>query len=104
MKGIEKKLNPDYRVVETNLTVNGEHLKASVWINFEADGMHSKFTLEKLGTLIYERKIDKANNGIEFFLEMYKTIMIEKNDIVIKGHKDVKYLPLKIPISEISMG
>ena len=97
-KGLELELNADYRMVEKDIVLFNQPLKAAVWVNFKKDGMYSKFTLEKGSTIVFEKEIDKAKNGVEFFLEMYKDIDLEDNDIVIKGRKDVEYLPLKIPI------
>ena len=97
-KGLELELNADYRMVEKDVVLFNQPLKASVWVNFKKDGMHSKFTLEKDNTIIFEKEIDKTKNGVEFFLEMYKDIDLKGNDIIIKGRKDVEYLPLKIPI------
>jgi hypothetical protein len=100
-KGIEMDLNPDYRVVEADVNFSGQKLKASVWINFKEDGMYSKFTLEKDQEIVFEKQIDQTKKGIEFFLEMYKVIELENNYIVIKGRKDVEYLPLKISLDKL---
>jgi hypothetical protein len=103
LKGFEMDLNPDYRVVDTEIIIFGEHTRASVWINFKEDGMYSKFTLERYGNLIFERELDKTQNGVEFFLEMYKAIVVEGSNIVIKGRTDASGLPLKISLSEIKI-
>ena len=100
-KGLEMNLNPDYRVVDTDIIIFGEHLRASVWINFKEDGMSSEFTLERSGNVIFKKELDKTVKGVEFFLVMYKAIVVEGNNIVIKGRRDVEDLPLKIPFSEI---
>lgn len=99
-KGINNNLNPDYRMVETDINVSGQQLKASVWVNFKEDGMYSKFTLEKDKEIVFEKEIDKTKKGVEFFLEMYKGIELDNHNIVIKGRKDVDYLPLKIPLDK----
>ena len=61
--------------------------------------MNSNLKLEKEGFVIFEKPIDKARNGIAFFLAMYKKIESNENTIIIKGLKDAGYLPLKVPIS-----
>lgn len=99
-KGIDIGLNPDYRMIEADVIIYDEPIRASVWVNFRSDGMYSKLTLEKDGIVFFEKDIDSTKNGIEFFLEMYKSIEVEDDAIVIKGHRDVKYLPLKIPIEK----
>ncbi|TJY66439.1 hypothetical protein FAZ19_05825 [Sphingobacterium alkalisoli] len=63
--------------------------------------MYSKFTLEKNGIVVFDKNIDKSKKGIEFFLEMYKGIKIDDNNIVITGSKDVEYLPLNIPFDKV---
>lgn len=100
-KGIEINLNPDYRMVETDMNISGQQLKASVWVNFKEDGMYSKLTLEKEEEIVYEMDIDKTLKGIEYFLEMYKGIELVNGNIVIHGRKDVDYLPLKISIDKV---
>ncbi|WP_282089698.1 hypothetical protein [Aquimarina algiphila] len=100
-KGIKIDLNIDYRMVENDIDLFNDTLKASVWVNFKDESMYSKFTLEKENKIIFEKLLDASNTGNEFFLEMYKNIEFDSHNIIIKGHKDVEYLPLKIPISEI---
>jgi len=97
-KGNEINLSTDYRVVEKVFDFNGLLFKASVWIYFKGDGMYSRFTLEQENKIIYQREIDKTEKGVEFFLDIYKDIEFIDDSIIIKGHKDVDYLPLKIPI------
>lgn len=102
-KGLEMDLNTDYRVLDTYLFISGEQLRASIWITFKEDGMYSKFILERSGGVVFEKELDRSKKGVEFFLEMYKAIEVEDNNIVLKGRKDVEYLPLKIPIYEIPL-
>lgn len=99
-KGLESNLNPNFKVVDTVLSIYGTFIKSSIWIIFKEDGMYSKLTLEKNGEIIFEKDIDKTEHGVEFFLEMYKNIECEDNKIIIKGHRSVRYLPLSIYIDE----
>jgi hypothetical protein len=101
-KGIEINLDPDYRMIEAELCVLGQICMASVWVNFRKDGMYSKFTLEKESSIVYEKQIDKTKNGVEFFLEIYKEIEVDKENIIIKGNREVDYLPLKIPFRDVA--
>lgn len=102
-KGLDLGLNPDYRMVESDIIILGQELKVSVWVNFKEDGMYSKLTLEDRESILFEKHIDKTKNGVEFFLEMYKSVNLENDNIVIKGLRDVDYLPLKIPLQEIQI-
>lgn len=97
-KGISINLNADYKTVGSEVVLYGQSLLASVWIIFGESGMLSKLSLERNGKVIFEKEIDKTKNGIEFFLDMYKRIVSNNDAIVIEGRKDVKYLPLTIPI------
>ncbi|EJF10137.1 hypothetical protein O71_10904 [Pontibacter sp. BAB1700] len=85
-------------MLEADVVVHGEFLKAALWVNFDQAFMNANFTLEKDGTVIFSKFIDKARLGSEFFLEMYKKIEVKNDTIIIKGHRDVEYLPLKILI------
>lgn len=97
-RGIEIGLNPDYKVVKAAVVLFGQSMQACIWINFRPDGMYSKLVLEKDGQATFEKDIDKAKNGVEFFLVMYKSIEARDNEIIIKGAKDVDYLPMRIKI------
>lgn len=104
LKGIEINLNPDYRLLELNINVAEQQFKIAIWINFREDGMYSTLTIEKDEIVIFEKEIDKTKKGVEFFLEMYKALEFDGNSIVIKGRKDVDYLPLKIALPEFILG
>jgi hypothetical protein len=97
-QGKKLNLNPDYKVIEKSAVLFDINLIASIWIYFKVDGMYSKFTLEKDNVIVFEKEIDKTKNGVEFFLEIYKDIQINGNNIIIKGHSDVDNLPFNIPI------
>jgi len=100
--GIDIHLDPDYRVVETESTINSTTFKASIWIKFKKDGMRAIATLEKDGIEVFEKEIDRTLKGIEFFLEMYKSVEIVPGGIMVKGRRDVEYLPLFISIPAVS--
>lgn len=68
-KGLEMDLNPDYRMVESEITIFNKNLKAAIWVNFKENGMFSKFTLEDASNnIIFERNISGTQKGVEFFL------------------------------------
>ncbi len=95
-EGLKLNLNPDYRRIDTHLTVFGHHMRASIWIHFTDQFMISKLTLEKDGRTVFEKEIGKAYLGIEIFLEMYKRIEIAGDSVVIKGRRDVKESNVKL--------
>lgn len=97
-RGLEKKLNTDYRLIEADIIFHNQPVKASIWVNFKEDSMFSKLTLERNNAIVFERNIDQTKSGNEFFLEMYKSIEVNGNNIIIKGHKDAGCFPLKTPI------
>jgi hypothetical protein len=99
-KGLEIGLNPDYKMIETEVILYDIPINASIWTNFKNDRMYSKLSIEKDGKVIFEKDIDSTINGIEFFLEMYKKIEAKNNGVVIKGHYGVEYLPLFVPINK----
>ena len=99
-KGLENKLNPDYKMLEKEVVLHGQSLTAALWVNFDKKNMYSNFTLEREGETIFKQYVDGTPLGVEFFLEMYKKIETKGNTVIIKGHYEVPYLPLKIPINE----
>jgi hypothetical protein len=102
-KGISLNLNPDYKMVEADVELFGELMKASIWVHFKNDGMYAELTLEQDQKIVFARHIDKTKNGVEFFLEMYKRIEVDSHNIIIQGRRDVDYLPLKIPIEKSTL-
>lgn len=102
-KGISLNLNPDYKMVEADVELFGESMKASVWVHFKNDGMYAELTLEQDQKIVFARHIDKTKNGVEFFLEMYKRIEADSHNIIIQGRRDVDYLPLKIPVEKSTL-
>jgi hypothetical protein len=102
-RGPEIGFNPDYRLIESELTISGRKMKGAVWVNFKEDGMYSKFTLEEGGKLIYEQPLDATKKGIEFFFEMYRSIGTYRENIVIDGARDVEYHPLHIPFEKLGL-
>lgn len=97
-EGIKRKLNADYKTLVTSFIFNGQPIEAALWITFKEDKMISIFKLEKEGIVIFEKFIEQVESGNEFFLVMYKKMEFDGTNIIIKGHSDVDYLPLKIPI------
>lgn len=102
-KGIKLHLNTDFRVVERLLDFSGTQINASIWIIFAEEKMISKLILDKEGLVIFEKEIGSAPNGMEFFLEMYKSIELKGDTIIIKGHRNAEDLPLRIPIQNIAL-
>jgi hypothetical protein len=96
--GLRMDLSPDYKLLEQHGIIEGQDAVASIWAKFPEDAMVANFSLEKDGKVLMDQQIDKTVHGIEFFLEMFKKIEFKNNVIVIKGHRDVKYLPLKITV------
>ncbi|MFN8358376.1 MAG: hypothetical protein U0264_00545 [Candidatus Kapaibacterium sp.] len=103
-KGLEGKLNTDYRVLEVDAIVYGVPIKVSVSILFKHDAMYSILTIEKEGTTIWTKNIDICEKGNGFFLEAYKKIIIEDTNLIVKGHYLMKSLPLKIHITPAMVG
>lgn len=99
-KGIQINLNPDYRLLEINISVSEQPFKVALWINFRGDDMYSTLTIENDKDVIFEKEIDNTKSGVEFFLEMYRALEFDGRNIIIKGSRDVDYLPLKVPLPE----
>ena len=97
-KGLENKLNADYRMIEADIIFYNQPLKASIWVNFKGNSMSSKLTLEINNAVVFEKNILQTESGNEFFLEIYKSIEFKEGYIIIKGHREGSNFPLKLPI------
>lgn len=102
-RGIEMNYNPDYKVVECDFVLSEHRYNAAVWFLFKEDNTYAKLIVTKGLDIVFDQEIDKVRNGNEFFLEIYKAIVLENNCIVIKGRKDIEYLPLKIPVENFKI-
>jgi hypothetical protein len=99
-KGIEINLNPNYTLFNISINFSNQLLNASLWIEFKKDEMCSKLVIMNDKGIVFEREIDKTKIGVEFFLEMYKSLEFDGSSVLIKGDKYVNYLPLKISLPE----
>jgi len=105
-KGIELELNPDYKMIEAEVVLHGVPVNAAVWVNFHKDLMSSKLTLEKDNVVLFEKHIGSVGSselGTEFFLEAHKKIVVNDHYLIVKGHNEAYFLPLKVPIDEIQI-
>jgi hypothetical protein len=100
-EGLKIALDTKYKVLDNQIIVLGKHVRASISIIFDDHCMYSKLSLKHSGHIILDKELDKTKKGVEIFLDMYKAIVVEGNEIVIKGRKDVESLPIRIPFSEI---
>lgn len=100
VEGLQTNLVADYRVIEKSFTTRNGSFLAAVWINFNENSMSSKFAIENNGIIVFEQAIDETRLGIEYFLEIYKSIIVEGEIAIVFGDKDVDYLPLKIKIPD----
>ncbi|WP_121967522.1 hypothetical protein [Myroides sp. N17-2] len=102
-KGIQLNLNADFKRVEKEIIFKDKVCEAAVWINFFEDYMSAKFSISDKGKEVYAYEFQKAENGIEFFLDMFKKIEQKGNNVIVKGHYDVDYLPKKFDLEELGM-
>lgn len=97
-KGIESNFDTDIKLIERRLSVNELSFVASVYVSFDSDWMTSKLIIEKNHKVFFKKDIDKAEIGIEFFLEMYRDIKIVDEKLVVRILDD---LPYKVSLKEI---
>ncbi|SFH01478.1 hypothetical protein SAMN05421739_10563 [Pontibacter chinhatensis] len=98
-KGIEIGLNEDFVMRCANFQIHGHLVKVSILARFVGDRVFSILTVQSDNELILEDEIDRTDSDIEFFYTIYKKIELDKsNNIVIKGHYGVGYLPMTVPI------
>lgn len=98
--GIEKGLCTDYEAVSNEFEYKDKFLKARVVISFGETKMYSTFELLSENQVLYSKLLDQTVLGVEFFLEMYKKIEIKENILILKGHREIEYLPMKINLND----
>jgi hypothetical protein len=99
--GIEKGLCTDYVPVSNEFEYNGISLKARLLITFGENKMFSTFELISEKKVVFSKLLDQSVLGIEFFLEMYKKIEIKDKYLILKGHREIEYLPMKWDLDAI---
>jgi hypothetical protein len=100
--GIEKSLREDFILLQEFSKIGVNQLRAELWAEFEGNKVSSRFKVFNNEELIFDKVIDSASPDVEFFYAMYKKIIFHpKGQIIIKGHFEVEYLPLKIEINEL---
>lgn len=100
-EGLDIELNTNLELLKTEFESNGAHFTAFVIVMFDLEHMTSKIVLKQKDETVFEKEIDKTENGVEMFLDIYKKIEKTDNYIVIKGHGEIDYLPLKISLKNI---
>ena len=99
--GLKINLNTDYNKISEILTYNGLLYTFCILYKFIGYGAKVFLTISQNEKFIKEIELDTTAKNYEFFFEMFKKIEFSDNNIIIKGHKDVEYLPKKILISEL---
>ncbi len=101
--GLDANLEYDYNILEIEFNIQNEEYLAALRISFEEDSKNSTLIVYKSNSQIYSRHIDESDLGNPFFLEMYNSIEVNSDQIIIKGDSDIDYLPLKISFREIGL-
>ncbi|WP_422106609.1 hypothetical protein [Winogradskyella sp.] len=83
-KGKELNYNPNFRLLDVNLEISDEIIRASLYVDFSEDWMSTKLILLKDSNTLFEIDVDRSMTGNEFFMDNYKDICVKDNFIVIK--------------------
>lgn len=97
-RGLELHLNQNYIIDECSFKVGERNCKAILWMKFEEDRMFAAVEAFHNEGLLLREEIASSRNGNEFFLEIFKKVEFDGAKIVVKGRKEVEYLPLVIPL------
>jgi hypothetical protein len=101
-KGIEYDLLEDFILLEEIKVIKGKKIKAELWATFENSKVFANLKIYVDEVMKYSKLIDSSTSENDFFYTMFKKIDIDKNaNLVIKGHSEVEYLPLKIALDEL---
>lgn len=103
VEGKEVKYNTDLKKINEEFIINKEKYEASIVIRFIGEKMLAFFILEGSDGFYYEKFIDQTQSDLKFFLTIYKKIQLNEDKIIIKGHYEIDYLPLKISFKEIGL-
>lgn len=99
-EGNDIDLNTTYCALNNLFTINSREFNAKINYHFKDKGARVYLSIYEKNTLLWELKLDETDQNYEFFFEMFKKIEYTPDYIIIKGDKDVEYLPLKIKYSE----
>ncbi|OKL38996.1 hypothetical protein [Pontibacter flavimaris] len=100
-KGIEMGLNEDFVMRSANFQIHDHSVKVSILARFVGERVLSVLSVQSDNKLILEEEIDSTDSDNEFFYTIYKKIELDKNNnIVIKGHYSINYLPMTVPFAD----
>jgi hypothetical protein len=98
-KGVETGLDEDFVMRSASFQMNGHSIVVDIWAHFVEGMVKSILSVRSDDRLILEKELDRTESDVEFFYTMYKNITLDReNNIVVKGHYSVDYLPLTVPI------
>lgn len=97
-EGLRINLNPDFIVLENQFEYKNESFNIGIKFYFKENIIESKLVVIKNNNILISKTLEIVNNGFEFFINMYKSLEIENNTIIINVDEDVKSLPVKIDL------
>jgi hypothetical protein len=99
-KGIEMGLKEDFVIRSANFQIHDHSVKVSILAHFVGERVFSVLSVQSDNEMVLEEEIDSTDSDNEFFYTIYKKIELDKdNNIVIKGHYSIDYLPMTVPFA-----
>jgi hypothetical protein len=99
-EGLKININPDYKLVESQLTINGVNYNAIIWLNFGETRMNANLEIYQSDKVVFTQFLLGTDKGNPAFLVVFKKVECDAKNIIIKGRYDVKQLPIKISIED----
>lgn len=100
-KGLSAALNPDFIKIDEKRSFGQTELRAVLWHRFTLDRMFAEFIIYTNGEEKYRKTLLTVKPGNEFFLEVYKKILITETEVILKGHYEEKNLPLLVALRQL---
>ncbi len=94
-------LDEDFVIRSASFQIHSLSIKVSIWARFVGDRVSAVLNVHSDDELILQDEIDSTDADNEFFYTIYKRIELDKNNnVLIKGHYSVDYLPMTVPFGD----
>jgi hypothetical protein len=93
--GMERSLNADYKILETEVVLFEQAVKAAIWYMFKEDGMYSYLVLTRDEKELFRKELAKGALGNPFFLVMYKRITANRDTLTIEYVRSAETRPVR---------
>jgi hypothetical protein len=102
--GLRNNLDLNFIILEEKFNIKNNNINVELWFEFDhSERADVVLRIKNNERMIYERKIDDIHVANEFSYTIFKKIVLQDDLLILKGHYEIEYLPLKIPLTKLNI-